>query len=79
MLATSATLTNLIRIGLGRDAPEENFPSLKQSLIDWDWIELSREERTLTTLVRSDSKQAGLDMPKGHSCTPYRTALNLLS
>ena len=78
MLATSATLTSLIRIGLGREAPEENFPSLKQSLIDWDGIEPSRDERTLTTLVRSDLKQADLDIPEGHSCAPYRTALNLL-
>ena len=40
---------------------------------------LSRVENTDTTLVISDSKRVDQGEPGGHSFTPYRTMLNLLS
>ena len=63
ILVTSAILINLTKIGLGRDFPGENLPNLKQSFIDCRWIELSIEEKTETTLVRSDSRRDSLDLP----------------
>ena len=39
----------------------------------------SRVENTNTTLVISDSKRVDRGEPGGHSFTPYRTMLNLLS
>ena len=39
----------------------------------------SRVENTHTTLVISDSKRVDRGEPEGHSFTPYRTMLNLLS
>ena len=39
----------------------------------------SKVENTGTTLVISDSKRVDRGEPGGHSFTPYRTMLNLLS
>ena len=40
---------------------------------------LSRAENTATTLVVSDSMRVDRGEPGGHSFTPYRTVINLLS
>jgi len=73
---TFEILINLTKIGLGRELPGENFPNLKQCLMNWGSIELLMLENTLTALLRSDSKWTDLDMPEGHSSTPYKTTLN---
>ena len=78
ILLTSEILINFTNIGLGRDLLE-HLPNLKQSLMEWDEIELSSEERTAATVDRSDSCLAELDMPGAHSSTPYSTMLNFFS
>ena len=40
---------------------------------------LSRAENTATTLLVSDSMRVNLGDPGGHSFTPYKTVINLLS
>ena len=71
-------LINFTNIGLGRDSLE-NLPNLRQSLMDWDEIELSSEERTAATVNRSDSCLADLDIPGAHSSTPYSIMVNFSS
>ena len=62
---TSETLINLTKSGLGRELPEENFPNLKQSLMDCGSIDLLMLESTLTALLRSDSKRCSQGVSKG--------------
>ena len=49
ILLTSEILINFTNIGLGRDLLE-NISNLRQSLMDWDEIELSSEVRTAATV-----------------------------
>ena len=70
-LETSAALLNFTRSGRGHSASSWYLPSRRESLIEYSLKELSSLEMMEVTLLRSTTALLNLEVPFGHSFTPY--------